>query len=907
LQACSLVIDLLDLLSGEVEVLLLGQFRWGLLLHLLAELWHDVVLVKGVVRELNVVLDNHVTVQFIIDAQVNIVVSVLWHEACGLHNLLLNHWFLVSLGLSLLSCLLSFPLGLGLLVSLGLLLHDSLISGGVVLQLNGHSVVELTLVDGIVVGLRDWHLVRMISPGQSGLLISQLFLVLSIELSLLVVEVLGVDVVPAGLNGHAVVELSLIDGIVVSGWGLNLSSGKSPGLSGLLIFVLSIENLLSSLLLLVIVFRVEVLITGLKGHAVIKLSLINGIVVNGWGLNLSSWKSPGLSGLLIGLLVVEDLLSFFLLLVVVLRVEVIISSLNGHAVIKLSSIDGLGARNWDLGWNSSPGLSGLLIFVLSIENLLSSLLLVVVVLRVDVVITSLEGHAVIELVLVERGVLLAVDSSLLFLISHNGLKLSLGSRDSTLPVLGVVLDLKSHAIVELTHIDSLEVVLLFLLLIGAAELLSGKLVGGTVNLVLLVLGSILVSDGLLKLSSLLLNHVVPELGVTLITKLGVGLESDLICGNTAVDVVEVNSLNSLLLSLLLGELLGLLSLLSLGLGLLLDRLSLGLLGGLLVSDLLSLLSLHVVLELLSLLVDKLVPLLGMVVVIGLLAIFNNILGVLSVWDMHVSELHVGEILSSLLVHDALDLIGNLLGLILSLLTILLLDKLRLVKEWFSLLVLNKLVGELNVLLVIELNSSLLEEVSPLGILSHSFSGRSSHDWSWSFSIDVLSIILMVELNIRNISEVLNGLELSFVEEVIIVLAVIELHVLPWVVVVALLAGSHALLLGVVALEVLVEESGVVAIWGQFRVVESLVVVSDSWEVLWGVRDLWVVGGEEVLVLSAVESLGWIIKIEPIGSGPGLAVKRGLEISSKLTQILGSSNMLLLNVVSVNFGRRNVLN
>jgi hypothetical protein len=524
-------------LSGEIEFLLLGELSWGGLLHVLAELRHDIVLVNGVVRKLNVVLDNHVTVEAIIDAGVNIEVSVLWHEV-GSHHLLLHWlWLLVRHLFGLLSLF----LGLRLIESLRLLSHESIVGSGVVSQLHGQSVVELSLVDGIVVAVRHW-LLRKSSPSLSFLFIIESFL----ELGLLVVEVLGVDVVIAGLNGHAVIELTLIDGVVVTGWGL---LGRRS-LNSLSLFF-KIESLLELSLLVIEILGVEVLVSGLKGKTIIELILINGLGMRHW--DLMGDISPGLSLLF----KIESLLELSLLVIEVLGVEVLVSGLNSKAIIELCLVNGIVVSRW--GLNSRKSLNSLS-SLLSVEDLLGLGLLVVEVLGVDIVIAGLEGHTVVKLVLVNRSILLAVNWGIL--LSHDLLKLSLGSRDSSLPVLGVVtgldghtvvklvlvegsvrlavnwgillahdiielslgsrnsslpvlrviLELKVHTIVKLIHVNSLVsmLLLLSLSLLSSSEFLLGKSIGSSVNLVKLVLGSILFSDCLLELSSLVLNHIVPE-------------------------------------------------------------------------------------------------------------------------------------------------------------------------------------------------------------------------------------------------------------------------------------------------------------------------------------------------------------------------------------------------------------
>ena len=83
---------------------------------------------------------------------------------------------------------------------------------------------------------------------------------------------------------------------------------------------------------------------------------------------------------------------------------------------------------------------------------------------------------------------------------------------------------------------------------------------------------------------------------------------------------------------------------------------------------------------------------------------------------------------------------------------------------------------------------------------------------------------------------------------------------------AMLSGSTSNALGfslnIVSLEVLMEPSIVVTIWAQFGIMKLLMIVSDSWHVFWGINYIWVVRRKVIHLLSSVNSLGMIIKIEP---------------------------------------------
>jgi hypothetical protein len=88
-------------------------------------------------------------------------------------------------------------------------------------------------------------------------------------------------------------------------------------------------------------------------------------------------------------------------------------------------------------------------------------------------------------------------------------------------------------------------------------------------------------------------------------------------------------------------------------------------------------------------------------------------------------------------------------------------------------------------------------------------------------------------------------------------------------------------LHVVALEVLVEETGVVSSWGKLGVGEGLVIVSNSWDILWSIDNVWIVGSPEILLLGTVKSLGRIIKIKPISSWSSCLIIWRLIVSLSL--------------------------
>lgn len=601
----SLIIGLLDLLAGEVEVLWLHQGLLLFLFDLLAELWHEVVLVMLVVSKHNVIIYFWGGKTFI-DAGVNIKVSVLWDHAGGdLMVISEEHWVAVNvLRLSLGWGLFGLSLGISSSKLLLLLSHHSLVVLRVdSTKLNDHTVVELTLVDSVVVA-RHWDLWHLRLRAQDLL-----------SLLLLIIPVLRVDIVSVSeLHSHTIIELTLVNSVVVT------------SVLWLSIRLVCAQVLLSGLLLVVPVLGMDVVnVSNLKGDVIVEVSHVNGWVVLFLELLDGSVSLLKGSDLVLLLLLVNLLLDSVLDVIPVLGVDVeSVSELKSHAVVKLILVD------------RGVLLAVLWLFLLSHELLELVLSRSNSVLPVWRVVRSLHSHTVVNLIKIDRCILLTV--VWLLLLSHELLKFSLSRGDSIVPVWRVILELNSDSIINLFEVNSLVVMalLLSLSISSRLELLLGESISGSINLIGLLLGLILGTDGLLELSSLLVDLLVPELRVVLVTDGIVSLESDLIWGNTGVDIVEVNSLNLLLGDLMLSKLLSLLSLLSLLLSFLFNSLSLALLSSLLSSDLLVLLDLHFVLELISLLLDHLVPLLGVVVVIrSLLSVIIDILSVFGMWDVSI--------------------------------------------------------------------------------------------------------------------------------------------------------------------------------------------------------------------------------------------------------------------------------
>ena len=104
---------------------------------------------------------------------------------------------------------------------------------------------------------------------------------------------------------------------------------------------------------------------------------------------------------------------------------------------------------------------------------------------------------------------------------------------------------------------------------------------------------------------------------------------------------------------------------------------------------------------------------------------------------------------------------------------------------------------------------------------------------------------------------------------------VKLNVLVmWVSLVVVLSSLDSLssLLDIVTFEILMEESIIVSIWSKLGIGKSLVVISNSWEILWSINNIWVISGPEVLIFGAVESLRWIIEVEPVGTFRSLAIE-----------------------------------
>ena len=249
---------------------------------------------------------------------------------------------------------------------------------------------------------------------------------------------------------------------------------------------------------------------------------------------------------------------------------------------------------------------------------------------------------------------------------------------------------------------------------------------------------------------------------------------------------------------------------------------------------------------------------------------------------------------SLLLHKFNDILVHLLDLH----GLLIVLKLREVLEWLSSLAWGKLlilISKLNQVALSKLVlSSFLEELVPGFIFGHSLSGSSSHVWFWHLEVEVILVTVVVELDVGGISH-LNSLELTVVKEVISILLMVILDILwvsSMVVLLVSLFSSHGFL-GIVTCEVLVEESIIVALWGKLGIGKFLVVISNSWEILWSINNFWVISSLKIVILSAVESLRWVIEIEPVGTSLGLLIERRFDSSSMLSEVRSSTGLVFM--------------
>lgn len=152
--------------------------------------------------------------------------------------------------------LVGFSLCLGSVEVLSLLSHHSLVVLGVnATELNGHTIIELTLVDGIM--MEHWNLWLLRVCAQ--------YLV---SLILLLIPVLRVDVMRVSdLDSHAVVKLLLVDSALVAHWVPRLWLAVSG---------LHVPVPLSLLLLVVPVLGVDVVdVTSLQSNVIIEISGVN--------------------------------------------------------------------------------------------------------------------------------------------------------------------------------------------------------------------------------------------------------------------------------------------------------------------------------------------------------------------------------------------------------------------------------------------------------------------------------------------------------------------------------------------------------------------------------------------------------------------------------------------------------
>ena len=111
-------------------------------------------------------------------------------------------------------------------------------------------------------------------------------------------------------------------------------------------------------------------------------------------------------------------------------------------------------------------------------------------------------------------------------------------------------------------------------------------------------------------------------------------------------------------------------------------------------------------------------------------------------------------------------------------------------------------------------------------------------------------------------------------------------------------------LSIVTEGILDSESVFVTIWLFDGVMETFVSISNSWDILWGVNYIWIIGVVFILMSSSVESFVWIIKIKPIGAILSFDVWNwliGLLTVSLMNLSEMLSRMTMMNFVVMSMG------
>jgi len=181
------------------------------------------------------------------------------------------------------------------------------------------------------------------------------------------------------LHGHTIIEVRLVNGAVVLLWHILILLSE---------VLLTIPGINFSIFVIIEVLRV-VVIAELDSHTVVEIILVNSAMMLLWNILISLSK---------GLLAFPLVLFSSLVIEIVLGV-IFISKLNSHTIVKIGLINSAVVLLWHI-------LILLSKVLLALPSFLLSLLVLVVGLRV-VVITGLEGHTLVELSLVQRGILLA--------------------------------------------------------------------------------------------------------------------------------------------------------------------------------------------------------------------------------------------------------------------------------------------------------------------------------------------------------------------------------------------------------------------------------------------------------------------------------------------------------------------
>jgi len=146
--------------------------------------------------------------------------------------------------------------------------------------------------------------------------------------------------------------------------------------------------------------------------------------------------------------------------------------------------------------------------------------------------------------------------------------------------------------------------------------------------------------------------------------------------------------------------------------------------------------------------------------------------------------------------------------------------------------------------------------------------------------DVLSVVFVFVLNIS-----------AFFKNVISVILMIRKLNHTSSVVLSLSETVSAGFLSIFALIIFVMEAIIVAIRRELSVVQFFVIVSYSLHILWSINNFWVMWGLIVICLSAVNSLGEVVKLPPFSTWLGLRVNVIIPLNSFSKLVMDESTIL----------------